>query len=437
MPDLTPITREEMFLDGNTELTPITREEKILAGEDIDVITRREWFLKKYRSGGDITVESITITENGTTTAPSGKAYSPIYTNVGLPDNAYLLKNIPNTPCDIATFTDGSNLPLASLKTTIVPIQDLHGYDSPWVGGSGYNKWDEEWELGEYNTNTGTNYPSSSRIRTKNFVPVLPSTTYYMKCSEGGQLCQYDENKTFISGLSTNFSANSIITTSPTTKYIKFSPNGNYGTTYHNDIAVNYPSSITTYSPYSNICPISGWTEGNIVVSPTTDAEDGHTYTIDLDGTRYGGSLDVVSGVLTVEKASVDLGTLDWQYSSIAEKFYASATALGVKATDVSTPFNAISSALIAKSYNEIEAKTVDYAIGINPNATQFFARYSSITSASDFITAMDGVQLVYELATPTTIQLTPTQVNSLLGVNNIWADCGDIIDGQYFGKGE
>lgn len=32
--------------------------------------------------GGDITVESLTVTENGTTTAPSGKAYSPVTVNV-------------------------------------------------------------------------------------------------------------------------------------------------------------------------------------------------------------------------------------------------------------------------------------------------------------------------------------------------------------------
>jgi hypothetical protein len=53
-------------------------------------------------------------------------------------------------------------------------------------------------------------------------------------------------------------------------------------------------------------------------------------------------------------------------------------------------------------------------------------------TSASDFKTAMNGVQLVYELATPIEVQLTPTQISSLMGVNNIWADCGDIISAEY-----
>lgn len=32
--------------------------------------------------GGDITVEAVTFTENGTYTAPSGKAYSPVTVDV-------------------------------------------------------------------------------------------------------------------------------------------------------------------------------------------------------------------------------------------------------------------------------------------------------------------------------------------------------------------
>jgi hypothetical protein len=38
----------------------------------------------------------------------------------------------------------------------------------------------------------------------------------------------------------------------------------------------------------------------------------------------------------------------------------------------------------------------------------------------------MDGVQFVYPLATPITYTLTPTEIKSLLGDNNIWADAGD-----------
>jgi hypothetical protein len=39
-------------------------------------------------------------------------------------------------------------------------------------------------------------------------------------------------------------------------------------------------------------------------------------------------------------------------------------------------------------------------------------------------------VQICYPLATPTTVQLTPTEVTTLLGSNSVWADSGDISVG-------
>ena len=96
MAGLDPITRQEMFLSAATgesvELPkPITRKEMYLAkaaGEDVETpapVTREEIFLEAVAergSGGDITVESLSVTENGEYTAPSGKAYSPVTVNV-------------------------------------------------------------------------------------------------------------------------------------------------------------------------------------------------------------------------------------------------------------------------------------------------------------------------------------------------------------------
>jgi hypothetical protein len=39
----------------------------------------------------------------------------------------------------------------------------------------------------------------------------------------------------------------------------------------------------------------------------------------------------------------------------------------------------------------------------------------------------MSGVQLCYELSTPVTYTLTPTEIRTLFGHNNIWADTGNI----------
>ena len=47
--------------------------------------------------------------------------------------------------------------------------------------------------------------------------------------------------------------------------------------------------------------------------------------------------------------------------------------------------------------------------------------------TGEEFKSAMSGVQLCYELATPQTYQLTPTEVAMLLGENNLWSDAGDM----------
>lgn len=111
MADLDPITRTETFLAGNEhDLTPITREEVILSGGDLDPITRKEWFLKKYRGGGgsSVTVEPLTVTQNGTQTAPSGKAYSPVTVNVPPPRGRKNITKLQNgtTTEDVTNYSD-------------------------------------------------------------------------------------------------------------------------------------------------------------------------------------------------------------------------------------------------------------------------------------------------------------------------------------------
>lgn len=86
-----PITREETYLaaaagESVNLPTPVTREELFLAklaGENVETptpITRKEMFLEAAAQGGGggVTVEPLSVTENGTYTAPSGKAYSPV-----------------------------------------------------------------------------------------------------------------------------------------------------------------------------------------------------------------------------------------------------------------------------------------------------------------------------------------------------------------------
>lgn len=43
------------------------------------------------------------------------------------------------------------------------------------------------------------------------------------------------------------------------------------------------------------------------------------------------------------------------------------------------------------------------------------------------------GAEVVYKLATPTTIDLSPLSIRLLEGSNNVYADCGEVLEGEYF----
>lgn len=171
-------------------------------------------------------------------------------------------------------------------------------------------------------------------------------------------------------------------------------------------------SGTGTPSP-DNVRPISGWTEVVTHVSPTTSAEEGETYTTDLGRTVYGGTLDVVSGVLTVDRAMVDLGTLTWTGSSGIK------LSTGIADTVKPPSANNVPANIIAEKYATSAVAPIsanDGKIGVETSGR--IQCGSSETPSG---------QLVYELATPQTIQLTPEEVNTLVGENNIWSNAGQV----------
>lgn len=268
----------------------------------------------------------------------------------------------------------------------------------------GINQWDEEWELGRYDASTGAAVAETTYIRCKNKIAVTPSTSYYFVNPAGNDkkavVLYYDATDTFISsvypiGLGT-------FTTPSNCAYIRFYMYAGYGTTYLNDISINYPSRFTSYYPYT-----------------------GHTV--------YGGELDVTTGVLTATHAMVDLG--DYTWTAETNFFYATLAEDSVLNTlkVYCTTYKRCTQA----NGNDIVNATSDKVMGaalsaISPNLKRAYVRDTTYTDAATFKTAVTGQKLVYELATPITIQLTPTQITTLRGSNTIWADAGSIINCEY-----
>jgi hypothetical protein len=114
------------------------------------------------------------------------------------------------------------------------------------------NLWNEDWEVGTYNTNTGAKSSNTSRIRSTNKIKIQPGSLLYFSQIGSGvgiSFCFYDESGSFIQG----FNRNSTIygfsyQTLSNYYYVTISPYDVYGNTYNNDISLSLNSS--TYSVY-------------------------------------------------------------------------------------------------------------------------------------------------------------------------------------------
>lgn len=320
-------------------------------------------------------------------------------------------------PAEVATFETDAALPLTSLVVEIDPQQSGSGTPSPdnvrpitgtervTVARTGVNVWDEETEDG-YIDNAGkllpapTSYPS---LRSKNFCLCKPSTKYYyVKPSSytvKPNFAWYDIDKNFIrrSNPTTEFP----IAESPSNAYYFKLSMYNYGTTYNHDISINFPSTDNVYHAYQ-----------------------GETVTTDLGRTVYGGTVDIVTGKLTVTYRIVDLGTLDWNYYTGSEYPYFTSR----RALSPSYLYKSRNPNVLCSNYSFASVESTGSGIGFIIIETSFIrVRDLNYTDAATFKTAMSGVQLVYELATPQTYQLTPAQILALLGGNTIWSDAGQV----------
>lgn len=148
-------------------------------------------------------------------------------------------------------------------------------------------------------------------------------------------------------------------------------------------------------------------------------------------GTVYGGTLAVNpdrTGSLVVDRAMVDLGTLSWTaHQSIAHAFN-----YWLDARKGYSLFSEINKKNICSSYtfydsNDLAQKSSGISYSQNSTNKTVFIKDDTCTTVAEITAALSGVKLVYELATPLTYQLTPAELTTLLGTNNIWADTGDV----------
>lgn len=225
---------------------------------------------------------------------------------------------------------------------------------------------------------------------------------------------------------------------------------------------IKYSSNFITFTPTDDFYAAFDiyWASGDIPVedvlcqlevsstASSYEAYQGQTYTIDLDGTRYGGTLDVTTGKLTVDRAMMvfdgtqSISIVNWRASStsVGWVYSYSLTNNKVETVDSNMP-NIVCDSLPTITYADAFSMSKDVGItavasSAGTSAYGFVLRLNdpTLTTASAINTYLSAhpVTAIYELATPIEVQLTPTQIATLSGANNIWADTGDIILLEY-----
>lgn len=218
--------------------TLVSRVSGLNSGDTIDTTGGDNFRVAGYSSSGSVTfeaVEAMVVIDN------TVSAYSP-YANI----------------------------------CPIVSVSEVN------ITRTGANLWDEEWELGLINDSDGQNSPNSTLIRSKNYIPVNPNATYYFNlATKNAHVFCYDQNKTYLGYI--NLVGNNTFTPLANTAFIRFRMNTAYGTTYNNDLSINYPSTDTEYHAHT----------GNTTVI------------IYLGGNYYGGYVDAVTGEIVIDKKIV------------------------------------------------------------------------------------------------------------------------------------
>lgn len=181
-----------------------------------------------------------------------------------------------------------------------------------------------------------------------------------------------------------------------------------------------------------SVYPISGHDEVTVSVSPTTDAEDGQTYTAALGQTVYGGNAEFVRGT---GKSTMGMQTITASMISIYDSYDNVEYAMVSKPTDAASRGNTNKYELLSDSYEVSDtykggtwnsAENVGYLF-YSFASTHWIIGFPSGTTLAEMQTALEGVQICYELATPTDLTFTPQSITLNEGTNNVWSENGDV----------
>ena len=311
----------------------------------------------------------------------------------------------------LETATAGAGV--AKLKEWGFFTEDYYEYSEPTLRSVeglqskktvGWNQWDETTEKGYYDTITGEKESSNNWTCTKGFIPVLPNTDYYCKItvpSSGsfGAVLFYDGDKNLISFVSNSTRiANTVFTTPENARYMTMYSSSTW---FQDGVCINLsdPTRNGQYEPYESH---TYSLDSEVVLRgvPKLDSNnqlyfDGDIYPSDGNGSR--------------KYALVDLGELNWVYDSSHQFFYHNNSGRKSNGSFVCDRY--------AFGGDKSDGQMDSVSTGVYSHGTYIYVKDTSFgTDATAFKTAMSGVYLLYELATPTTFTAQPYHNPQIVG---------------------
>ena len=324
---------------------------------------------------------------------------------------------------EIASFSDGGDdLPMKSLLVNIVPKQSGSGDPSPSNVRpiSGYSEVKVD-RVGKNLLDPTYRYNQSD------------TSNYHIRYYWAGAGEEYHTQLLVKKGVTYTFSYDGAVASSI---YVKKGTSAQDQT----NVFITYNKNFITFTPTEDFyCAIDVYwasepTGGIASINPILsvgstvtayEPYNGTTYTTSLGQTVYGGTLEVMSGKLTITKGySYFDGTENWYSVNIVDSNKNRAMyALLKPATgsyDTNLIGNYISAPTIAQGNPDL------WKANFNGSGDLVIGIPTSITTVAQWKTYLSSnpLQVVYNLA-PTEITLTPTQVKTLLGNNNIWSESG------------
>ena len=157
---------------------------------------------------------------------------------------------------EIASFPDGADsLPL-SVRFDIDPVQDLHGQDAPYPPGGGKNLLDPEKRI-TYGSGYGLRWYYDDGFVLK------ANQAYTFSVTFSNPIALYIINKATGDTIANGSDNLTVTPTEDTTVYMQAYRAQDISSV--DTFQLELGSTATAYVPYSNICPITGWTGANVV----------------------------------------------------------------------------------------------------------------------------------------------------------------------------